>query len=96
MKVEEGIEMAQAQIMFSNLCRELDRWIKMQEKMQVDGKQKDKKKLVIWHWFWKHCLDTCFKIICGYKKENNRNPNKTKKDQKAVTTCLDGRRGALK
>ncbi len=29
--------------MFNNLCSELDRWIKMQEKMQVDGKQKDKK-----------------------------------------------------
>ncbi len=33
MKVEEGIEVAWAKIMFNNLCSELDRWIKMQEKM---------------------------------------------------------------
>ncbi len=43
-KVEEGIEVAWAQIMFNNLCTELDRWIKMQEKMQMDKKQKDKRK----------------------------------------------------
>jgi hypothetical protein len=42
--VEEGIEVAWAQIMFNNLCTELDRWIKMQEKMQMDKKQKDKRK----------------------------------------------------
>ncbi len=33
MKVEEGIEVDWAQIMFNNLCNELDRWTKMQEKM---------------------------------------------------------------
>jgi len=29
--------------MFNNLCNELDRWTKMQVKMQVDGKQEDRK-----------------------------------------------------
>ncbi len=43
MKMEEGIEVDWAQIMFNNLCNELDKWTKMHENMQVDGKQEDKK-----------------------------------------------------
>jgi hypothetical protein len=38
MKVEEGIEVDWPYIMFNNLCNELDKWTKMQEMMQVDGK----------------------------------------------------------
>ncbi len=38
MKVEEGIVVDWAQILFYNLCSELDRWMKMQEKMQAGGK----------------------------------------------------------
>jgi hypothetical protein len=38
MKVEEGIEVDWAQILFNNLCGELDRWMKMHEKMQARGK----------------------------------------------------------
>jgi hypothetical protein len=38
MKVEEGIEVDWAQNLFKNLCSELDRWTKMQEKMQAGGK----------------------------------------------------------
>ncbi len=37
-KVEEGFEEDQEQIMFNNLCNELDRWTKMQKKMQLEGK----------------------------------------------------------
>jgi hypothetical protein len=37
MKVEEGLEVDWAHIMFSRL----DRWTKMQSKMQVNGKQED-------------------------------------------------------
>jgi hypothetical protein len=33
MKVEDGIEVNWAQIIFNNLCSELDRWTKMHEKM---------------------------------------------------------------
>jgi hypothetical protein len=33
MKVEDEIEVDWAQIIFNNLCNELDRWTKMQEKM---------------------------------------------------------------
>ncbi len=44
MKVEEGLEVDQAHVMFNNTCNELDRWIKMQSKMEVDGKQEDFKK----------------------------------------------------
>ncbi len=29
MKVEEGLEVDWAHIMFNNMCNELDRWIKM-------------------------------------------------------------------
>jgi len=38
MKVKEGIEVDWAQILFYNLCSELDRWMKMQKKMQARGK----------------------------------------------------------
>ncbi len=41
MKVEEGIEVDWAKIMFNNLSSELNKWTKMQEKMQARGKQKD-------------------------------------------------------
>ncbi len=41
MKVEEGIEVDWAKIMFNILCNELDRRTKMQEKMQAKGKQED-------------------------------------------------------
>jgi hypothetical protein len=82
--------------MFSNLCSELDRWIKMQKKMQVDGKQKDKKKTCHLALVLETLLRYMFQDNFGYKKENNKNPNKTKKDQRAATTCLDGRKGALK
>lgn len=34
-KVEDGIEVDWAQIIFNNLCNELERWTKMQEKMQT-------------------------------------------------------------
>ncbi len=46
MKAEEGIEVNWAQIMFNNLCSELDRWTNMQEKMQASGKQEDKKEII--------------------------------------------------
>ncbi len=39
--MEEGIEVDWAKIMFNNLCSEVDRWTKMQEKMQARGKQED-------------------------------------------------------
>ncbi len=43
MKVEERLRVDWAQLMFNNMCSEQDRWTKMQEKMQVDGKHEDKK-----------------------------------------------------
>ncbi len=33
MKIEEGIEVDLAQILFNNMCIELDRWTNMQKKM---------------------------------------------------------------
>ncbi len=38
MKVEEGLEVDWAHIVFNHLCSELDKWTKMLEKMQMDGK----------------------------------------------------------
>jgi len=44
-EVEDGIKVDWSYIIFNNLCNELDRWIRMQEKMQTCGKQKDKKEI---------------------------------------------------
>ncbi len=43
MKVEEEIEVDWAYILFNNMCNELDRWTKMQEKMQVGGRWRKNK-----------------------------------------------------
>ncbi len=45
MKVEDGIKVDWAQIIFNNLCNELDKWTKMQEKMQIGGKQEEQKEI---------------------------------------------------
>ncbi len=45
MKVEDGIDVDWAQIIFNHLCSELDRWTKIWGKMQTKGKQEDKKEI---------------------------------------------------
>ncbi len=40
MKVEEGLKVDWAHIMFNNLCNRLDRWTKMESKMQVNGSKR--------------------------------------------------------
>ncbi len=76
MKMEEGLEVDWAHIMFNNLSSELDRWTKM----QVDGKHETKNKLVIWHQFWKGRSNTCFKKIMGLQKKK-KNPKEDKNNQ---------------
>ncbi len=43
MKVKEGIKVNWAQILFNNLCSEVNRWTNMQEKMQASESMKKKK-----------------------------------------------------
>ncbi len=67
MKVEEGIEVDWAQIMFNNLCNVLDRWTKMQEKLQAWGKQEDKKEIyhstLILKRLFKYMFQEDYKVI---------------------------------
>ncbi len=68
MKVEERLHVDWAQLMFNNMCSELDRWTKCRKKCKWMGNMRIKKKPIIWHWFWKGCLDTCFKKTLGFQR----------------------------
>jgi hypothetical protein len=69
MKVEE---VDWAQILFKNLCSELDRWTKMDEKMQTWVKQKDNKKIyhstLVLEILFMYIFQEDFKVITKNKK----------------------------
>ncbi len=73
MKVEEGFEVDWAHIMFNILCSGLDRWKKMQSKMQVNGKHEDKKKpyylTFVLERLFRYIFQKDFEIVAKNKKE---------------------------
>ncbi len=71
--------------MFNNMCSELDRWTKIQKKMQKRESRRIRRKFVIQCWFWKDCSSTCLTRIL--RSQQKRQQKLKKKPKRSKESC---------